>query len=130
MNKRFKVFIAKPELSRDELISFINVSIFDTKNSEIFRLTAQRHRKTISDSFGTWYAFRLNADLGLVFEDRKETSAKDFIKAFRAILGKLEKMGASNTCYLRVIESNFDSSKDGKFLDYKRWYSDVKGEII
>ncbi len=126
MNKRFKIFIANPELSRDELISFINVTIFDTKNSEVFRLTSQRHRAAIGDVFGDWYAFRLNVDLGLSFEDRKEASAKEFIKAFRAILGKLEKMGASNLCYLRVIENNFDSSREGEFLDYRHWYADVR----
>lgn len=127
MNKRFKVLIAKPELSRDELISFINVTIFDTKNRELFRLTAQRHRSAIGDAFGDWYAFNLNLNLGLSFDNMEETSAKDFIKAFRAILAKLERMGASNTCYLRVIENNFDSNTEGEFLDYRKWYLDVSG---
>ena len=127
MNKRFKVFIARPELSRDELISFINVSIWDTKNKVLFRLTTQRHRSVVGDSFGDWYAFSINTNLGLVSERREENSAKAFIKAFGVILAKLEKMGASNVCYLKVIESNFDSNIEGEFMDYRKWYMDVSG---
>ena len=123
MNKRFKVFIARPELSRDELISFINISVYDHVNRDVFKITAQRSRESLNDVFSIWYSFTINVDLGLVFEQRKESNARAFIKAFGSILAKLEKMGASNACYLKVIESNFDSNTEGEFLDYRKWVS-------